>query len=74
MDSMEYVRLLAEEARLSNEIKEIKARLYDLQQEMLRDYERNVALSIAITEADHAYDSYANDSVLGTNHPAHAKQ
>ena len=69
MPSAEYVELLKEEARLSNEIKEIKAKLYDLQQAMLRDYERNVAPSIAIAEADHAYDSYAGD-----NHPAHDKQ
>ena len=67
MYSAKYVKLLNEEARLSNEIKEIKAKLYDLQQAMLQHYERNVAPSIAIAEADHAYDSYAGD-----NHPAHA--
>jgi hypothetical protein len=47
----------------------VKDRLYDLQQEMLRNYGRNVAPSMAIAEADHAYDSY-----VGANHPAHAKQ
>ena len=52
MYSAKYVKLLNEEARLSNEIKEIKAKLYDLQQAMLQHYERNVAPSIAIAEAE----------------------
>ena len=47
MPSAEYVELLKEEARLSNEIKEIKAWLYDLQQAMLRHYERDTAPIVA---------------------------
>ena len=47
MDSTEYVELLAKEARLQEELNTVSNRLYDLQQAMLRHYERDTAPIVA---------------------------
>jgi len=50
MDSTEYVDLLAEEARLEQELHAVKNRIYNLQQEMLKHYGNNAGSIVAEAE------------------------
>ena len=50
MDSTEYVDLLAEEARLEQELHAVKNRIYNLQQEMLKHYGNNAGSLVAEAE------------------------